>query len=131
MVCDELSVVMLCKWRHHPSGGGGVVSAGYTVLYVSECALVGCISHNKVSFMYSRRKLDITWCRGNGTRWSSDGFRLPIRLCGNFQSKKCPTAVRIWGGVLSYWDKFSCHQDSLFTKSDKQRTGFCTSGAIF
>jgi len=42
-----LSVVMLCKWRHHPNGGGGVVSAGYTALYVPEYEPVDCISHNK------------------------------------------------------------------------------------
>jgi hypothetical protein len=99
MVCDELNVVMLCKWRHHPSGGSGVVSAGYTVLYVPEYATVRCISHNEVSFMYSRRRLDITWCKGRGTRWSSDRvpsadpfvWKLPVQevfhCCANMERR--------------------------------------------
>jgi len=39
-MCADMSFGMLCVWRHHPSGGGVVVSAGCTVL---SCQLICCV----------------------------------------------------------------------------------------
>jgi hypothetical protein len=123
---------MLCKWRHHPNGGGGVVFAGYTVLYVPDYARVVCISHNKQRPSCTPEEnftsLGVKSAERGGQVKRS---LLLTHLCGNIKSKKRPPAVGKWGGVLSYWNRLSCHQNSLFTKSVAEHTRFCTADAIF
>ena len=76
---------MLSKWRHHPSVGGGVASAGYTVLHVPEYAFVGCISYNKQRPSCTPEENFISLGVKSGERGGQViGSFLPIHFCGNF-----------------------------------------------